>query len=108
VILRGCLHWAELDERRPVLVLSPDYRNARAPDVIVVPLSPVLRPSPTHVALREKEAGSPWPGVLHCEQICTVLVGVLEESALGSKLSPEKMHEVECAIMRALGIAVGA
>lgn len=56
---RGLLYWARLDKRRPVLVLSPDYRNEHASDVIVVPSSTRLRPAPTHVPLRKGEGGLP-------------------------------------------------
>jgi mRNA-degrading endonuclease toxin of MazEF toxin-antitoxin module len=34
---RGHLYWAHMDKRCPVLVLSPDYRNELANDVIIVP-----------------------------------------------------------------------
>ena len=32
---RGHLYWAEMDKRRPVLVISTDSRNERANDVVV-------------------------------------------------------------------------
>jgi mRNA-degrading endonuclease toxin of MazEF toxin-antitoxin module len=32
-----------MDKRRPVLVISPDYRNERASDVIVVPATTTVR-----------------------------------------------------------------
>jgi hypothetical protein len=52
---RGRVYWATLpgDKRRPVLVLSPEARNARANDVIVAPLSSTLREGPWHVRLRK-------------------------------------------------------
>ena len=52
MLRRGWLHWAEMDKRRPVLILSPESRNERASDLIVVPCSSVLRGGPWHVRLR--------------------------------------------------------
>ncbi|MBW2462825.1 MAG: type II toxin-antitoxin system PemK/MazF family toxin, partial [Deltaproteobacteria bacterium] len=49
MLRRGHLYWAMLDKRRPVLVISPDYRNERASDVLVIPLTTRLRDAPTHV-----------------------------------------------------------
>lgn len=56
---RGYLYWARLDERRPVPVISPDYRNERASDVRVIPGATRLRDAPTHVRLRAREGGVP-------------------------------------------------
>ena len=69
---RGHLYRARLDKLRPVLVLSPDYRNERASDVIAIPLSTRLRNAPTHVRIRRKEGGASAPSVLKCEQITTI------------------------------------
>jgi len=41
------------------LVASPDVRNRLANDVIVVPVSSVIRDAPTHVHLRAREGGLP-------------------------------------------------
>ena len=59
MILRGHMYWVSLDKRRPALVVSPDYRNERASDVIVVPATSRLRSSPTRVLLLKGEAGLP-------------------------------------------------
>ena len=56
---RGYVYRARLDRRRPVLVISPDYRNERASDVLVIPCSTRLRDAPTHVRLRAREGGVP-------------------------------------------------
>jgi len=104
VIERGRLYWASLDKRRPVLVLSPDYRNARASDIIVVPCSTRLRFAPTHVGLRKGEGGLPRASVLHCEQISTILRAELAEEPLGPVLSAERLRDVERAVLRAIGL----
>jgi mRNA-degrading endonuclease toxin of MazEF toxin-antitoxin module len=103
---RGALHWASLDKRRPVLVISPDYRNEHASDVIVVPCSTVVRAAPTHVLLRRGEGGLRTASVLNCEQITTLHRGDIEPVAMGS-LGASRIGEVERAILRAIGIPIG-
>lgn len=103
---RGVLYWAQLDKRRPVLVLSPDVRNQRASDVIVVPCSTVLRPAPTHVALRKREGGVLEASMLKCEQVTTLHQSDVAGPALGGLLSPARMAEVERAVLRAIGVPV--
>jgi mRNA-degrading endonuclease toxin of MazEF toxin-antitoxin module len=106
VLRRGHLYWARLDKRRPVLVISPDYRNEWASDVIVVPCSTVLRPAPTHVALRAREGGAPAPSVLKCEQITTLHQSDVDPAPMGRALTAGSMSEVERAILRAIGVPV--
>jgi mRNA-degrading endonuclease toxin of MazEF toxin-antitoxin module len=36
MLRRGYLYWVSLDKRRPALLLSPDVRNDKARDVIVI------------------------------------------------------------------------
>ena len=103
---RGCLYWARLDKRRPVLVISPDYRNERASDVIVVPCSTIFREAPTHVILRKGEAGVRVRTVLKCEQVTTLPRSDLDDVALGPKLALERIAAVERALLRAIGIPV--
>ena len=103
-LLRGHLYWASLDKRRPVLVISPNYRNEHASDVIVIPCTTTLRVAPTHVELRAKEGGVPARSVLKCEQILTLLRSDLEMASLGRSLSASRIIEVERAVMRAIGI----
>jgi mRNA-degrading endonuclease toxin of MazEF toxin-antitoxin module len=107
VLRRGHLYRARLDKLRPVLVLSPDYRNERASDVIVVPLSTRLRQAPTHVRLRRGEGGVPDPSVLKCEQITTLPRELLEPRPLGGPLSARRLAETERAVLHAIGVPVG-
>jgi mRNA interferase MazF len=104
---RGRLHWALLDKRRPVLVLSPDYRNERASDVIVIPCSTRLREAPTHVRLARGQGGIAVPSVLKCEQITTLPKDVLDPRPLGAPLSDALLAAVEQAVLRAIGVPVG-
>lgn len=103
---RGYLYWARMDKRRPVLVLSPDYRNERAGDVIVIPGSTIVRDAPTHVVLRPGEGGVRARTVLKCEQVTTLPVEDLGTRPLGGRLSGERLSSVERGVLRAIGIAV--
>jgi mRNA-degrading endonuclease toxin of MazEF toxin-antitoxin module len=103
---RGHLYWVNLDKRRPALVLSPDYRNLRAGDVIVVPCSSRLRPAPTHVMLRRGQGGLTENSVLKCEQITTLSKGDVHGGALGKALPTTILLEVERAVLRAMGVPV--
>ena len=101
---RGQLHWAEMDKRRPVLILSPESRNERAADLIVVPCSTVLRGGPWHVRLASGEGGLVRASILLCEQITTLVKRRIEPEPLGSPLTTIRMAEVERAVLLAIGI----
>ena len=93
-------------KRRPALVVSPDIRNRLASDVIVVPVSSVLREAPTHVRLRVREGGLRRPSVAKCEQITTLRRERLIPRPLGGNVAPGRMLEIEKAILRAIGVPV--
>jgi mRNA-degrading endonuclease toxin of MazEF toxin-antitoxin module len=107
MLLRGYLYWAKLDKRRPVLVISPDYRNERASDVLVIPVTSKLREAPTHVRLRRREAGAPSASMLKCEQITTIHRDDVEPTPLGGPLRTQRLFEVERGVLRAIGVPVG-
>jgi mRNA-degrading endonuclease toxin of MazEF toxin-antitoxin module len=104
MLRRGYLYWAVLDKRRPALLLSPDARNDRARDVIIIPTSTVLREGPWHVRLKKGEGGVVAASVLLCEQITTVPKDCLDAAALGGPLSSARIGEVERAVLRAIGV----
>lgn len=104
MLRRGWLHWAEMDKRRPVLILSPESRNDHASDLIVVPCSSVLRRGPWHVQLSRGEGGLARPSVLLCEQVTTLVKRRLHPEPLGGPLAAHRMAEVERAVLRAIGI----
>src|SRR5690606_17264990 len=93
-------------KKRPALVVSPDIRNRLASDVIVVPISSVLRDAPTHVRLRANEAGLPRASVVKCEQITTLRRERLSAKPIGGSLSGDRMIQVERAILRAIGVPI--
>ena len=102
---RGRLYWVSLDKLRPALVLSPDYRNDLASDVIVVPCSRHLSPAPTHVLLRRGQGGLPESTVIKCEQI-TTLPKTDIHGPLGGPLPAGILRAVERAVLRAIGVPV--
>jgi mRNA-degrading endonuclease toxin of MazEF toxin-antitoxin module len=87
-------------------VVSPDSRNRLANDVIVIPVSSVLREAPTHVRLRVREGGLPRPSVAKCEQITTLRRDRLAPGPLGGNLASGRMVEIEKAVLRAIGVPV--
>jgi len=101
---RGRLHWAEMEKRRPVLILSPESRNELASDLIVVPCSTVLRGGPWHIRLSRGEGGLARPSVLLCEQITTMVKKRVNPEPLGPPLTTTRMAEVERAVLLAIGI----
>jgi mRNA-degrading endonuclease toxin of MazEF toxin-antitoxin module len=103
---RGYVYLAHLDKLRPVLVISPDVRNALASDVIVVPCSTRLSTAPTHVRLRRGEGGLSEASVLKCEQITTLYKGDVRKQALGGSIGVHRLLETERAILRAIGVPV--
>jgi mRNA interferase MazF len=108
---RGHLYWVQIPDepggkRRPALVVSPDARNRLANDVIVVPLSSVLREAPTHVRLRAREGGLPRSSMAKCEQITTLRRDRLVPHPLGGQLAPARMGAIEKAVLRAIGVPI--
>jgi mRNA interferase MazF len=108
VIERGRLYWCQLPDdpkRRPVLVLSPDLRNELATDVVVLPLTTVLRLGPWHVQIRKGEGGLTQESIVKCEQPVTLRKTRLSSTPLGERLSPDRMGEVAAAVIRALELS---
>jgi mRNA-degrading endonuclease toxin of MazEF toxin-antitoxin module len=91
---------------RPGLIVSLDVRNRLANDVVVVPISTTLRPSPTHVELSEGEGGLDQASMAKCEQITTLDKSFLIRGPFSGTISPAKMTEVEKAVERAIGIVI--
>ncbi len=108
---RGRLYWVRIpaepaNKRRPALVVSVDARNRLASDVMVVPVSTVVRGAPTHVRLRRRQGGLSRRSVLKCEQLTTLPRNALEREPLGGPLSEAVLVQVEKAILRSIGVPV--
>ena len=91
-------------KNRPALVVSLDIRNKLANDIIVIPLSTNLRPSPTHVLLQEGEGGLSKASMVKCEQVTTIDKSIIIRGPFAGKISDEKMKQIEKAIMIAIGV----
>jgi mRNA interferase MazF len=91
---------------RPALIVSLDIRNRLANDVIVVPISTNLRPSPTHVELPKGQGGLSRTSMAKCEQITCLDKSFLIRGPFSGTISPVKSNEIEIAIQRAIGIVV--
>lgn len=91
-------------KNRPAMVVSLDIRNKLANDIIVVPLSTNLRPSPTHVLLQRDEGGLSKASMAKCEQVTTIDKALLIGGPFAGKISDEKMKKIEKAIMIAIGV----
>ena len=91
-------------KERPALVVSLDVRNRLAHDVIVAPISTTLRQAPTHVELSAGEGGLHRTSMAKCEQITTLDKSFLVRGPFSGIIS--MMHEVEKAIMWAIGIPI--
>ena len=103
-MLRGAIHWVQLDKRRPAVLVSPDRRNQLASDVIVVPCSTILRPMSWHVVLEKGEAGLTARSMAKCEQVMTLSKDLVSPVALGGRLSRARMAQIERALLSALGV----
>lgn len=91
-------------KNRPALIVSMDVRNRFANDVIVVPLTTILRPAPTHVELPAGEGGIKETSMAKCEQITTLDKSFLLRGPFAGTIRPVLMKEIEKAIQRAIGI----
>lgn len=108
---RGHVYWVRIPDeptgkQRPAVVVSSDVRNRLATDVLVVPISSILRDAPTHVRLRRREGGLNRSSVAKCEQITTLRRDRLGVRPIGGTLSVARMLEIEKAILRAIGVPV--
>lgn len=91
---------------RPALIVSVDARNQFSNSVLAVPLTTNLRTAVTHVLLPKGQGGLPAPSMARCENVTYVLKTRLRRGAMQGSISSPLMHEVEKALMRAVGIPV--
>jgi mRNA interferase MazF len=90
-------------EKRPALVVSPDFRNEYADDVLVVPITSNLRPMPTHVLLSAGSGGLSRPSMAKAEQITALPKALLSAHPFGPRISRGKLREVQHAVWLAVG-----
>ncbi len=110
-IKRGELYYADLSPVvgseqggiRPVLVVQNDVGNKYSPTVIVCAITSKLTKAklPTHVELKEGEAGLLKASVALLEQIRTLDKRRLQERV--GAMSPDDMKKVDKALLISLG-----
>jgi mRNA interferase MazF len=72
------LHWATLDKRRPVLVLTRDIMVGRMSTVTVAPVTSTMHGIATEVPVGT-ENGLGQRSAIKCDQITSIPVGQLHE-----------------------------
>jgi mRNA interferase MazF len=89
---------AEINKRRPVLIVSNDANNRAAGTVTVLPItSNITRVYPFEVALSRKESGLPKDSKAQAQQIRTISKERITGKAVG-RLKPDKLRTVDAAI----------
>ena len=89
---------SEINQRRPVLIVSNDASNRAANTVTVLPItSSISRVYPFEILLSPKESGLPKPSKAQVQQIRTISKERLREGPLG-RLSATLMRKAGDAI----------
>jgi len=89
---------SEINQRRPVLIVSNDASNRAANTVTVLPItSSISRVYPFEILLSPKESGLPKPSKAQAQQIRTISRERLRGGALG-RLSATLMRKAGDAI----------
>ena len=98
---RGELWWADLDKRRPVLLLSRDEAYEIRGLVTVAPVTSKARNLSVEVRIGKRE-GLPKPCVINLDTITTIPKRSLAERIVA--LSGDRMSAVDDALKFALGL----
>lgn len=72
------LHWATLDKRRPVLVLTREVMVGRMSTVTVAPVTSTIHGIATELAVG-RQNGLDRPSVVKCDQVTSIPIGQLHE-----------------------------
>lgn len=98
---RGEVWWAQVDKRRPVVLVSrPEAYEVRAM-VIVAPVSTTIRGFSVEVRVGRRE-GLPRAAVVNCDWLVTLPKADLIERA--GTLSKAKLAQLDSALKFALGL----
>lgn len=92
------IHWAALDKRRPVLLLTPVEKLPWVSQVTVAPILTRARGLHTELPVGVSE-GLDHPSVITCESITTILRGMLGERIGG--LPADREWELRQAVLDA-------
>jgi mRNA interferase MazF len=72
------LHWATLDKRRPVLVLTREVMVGRMSTVTVAPVTSTVHGIATEILVGIRN-GLPGPSAVKCDQIMSIPIAQLHE-----------------------------
>jgi len=100
-VKRGEVWWAQVDKRRPVVLLSRNEAYALRALVIVAPVTTTVRNYAVEVSVGRRE-GLPKAGVINCDWLVTLPKADLLERA--GRLSGAKLEELDRALQFALGL----
>ena len=98
---RGEVWWAEVDKRRPVVLVSRDEAYPIRANVTVAPVTTTVRGFAAEVVIGKRE-GLPKRGVVNCDALVTIAKSTLVEKA--GALSASKASRLDEALRFALGL----
>ncbi len=98
---RGELWWAEVDKRRPVVLVSREEAYAIRALVIAAPVSTTLRGFAVEVRVGRRE-GLPRDGVVNCDWLVTISKDRLVERI--GVLPSAKLSQLDDGLRFALGL----
>lgn len=98
---RGELWWAEVDKRRPVVLVSRDEAYGLRALVVVAPVTTTIRGYAVEVRVGKRE-GLPRDGVVNCDWLTTLPVADLKERIC--LLPHKKLAELDAALAFSLGL----
>lgn len=110
-VKRGEIYWVDFGAprgseqagKRPALVIQNDIGNETSPITIIAAItSKIKKPYPFHVPIIATESGLPKDGTVLLEQLLTIAQDKLLQRC--GQLSPDKMEEVDRALMHSLGM----
>jgi mRNA interferase MazF len=98
---RGEVWWAQVDKRRPVVLLSRNEAYEVRALIIVAPVTTVVRGFAAEIKIGRAE-GLPQSGVVNCDWIATIpKVDLLERAGA---LSSAKIAQLQASLMFVLGL----
>ena len=100
---RGEIYFAQMDKKRPAVVISVDGRNEFAKSIIVVPISEIYRDYSTHIILQPRETGLERVSAAKCELITTIEKEALGRAPVG-RLGRDRTRDIEKGVMRVIGV----
>lgn len=110
-VKRGEIYWVDFGTprgseqagKRPALVIQNDIGNETSPTTIVAGITSQKKPPyPFHIAITATESGLPKYSTILLEQLLTIAQDKLLQRC--GQLSPDKMKEVDRALMYSLGM----